>query len=137
MTRPQGSFLPRLLAWLALLGLCSAYLVGGLTKLFDFNSAIGEMQHFGLAPAMPLAVAVIALELVGPALILLGNKYRWLAALALAIFTFAASMLANRFWLLAGQERFMSKNAFFEHLGLVGAFVLVACYDLASRQGDT
>ncbi|HEY4081491.1 MAG TPA: DoxX family protein [Burkholderiaceae bacterium] len=137
MNRTSMPLLPRAVAWLALLGLCSAYLVGGLTKLFDFNAAVGEMQHFGLAPAMPLAAAVIALELVGPALILLGNRYRWLAALALAVFTFAASMLANRFWLLSGPERFMSKNAFFEHLGLVGAFVLVAWYDLTSRQGDT
>ena len=30
----------------------------------------------------------------------------------------------------AGHERFMAMNAFFEHLGLVGGFILVAWYDL-------
>jgi uncharacterized membrane protein YphA (DoxX/SURF4 family) len=30
----------------ALLGLCAAYLQGGLNKLTDFPSAIGEMTHF-------------------------------------------------------------------------------------------
>jgi uncharacterized membrane protein YphA (DoxX/SURF4 family) len=45
----------------------------------------------------------------------------------LAAFTLAASFIANAFWLLpAGQERFMATNAFFEHLGLVGAFLVVA-----------
>jgi len=40
-------------------------------------------------------------------------------------------LIALRFWELpAGQERFMAANAFFEHLGLVGGFILVAWYDL-------
>ena len=38
---------------LALLALCAAYLQGGWNKLVDFNGAIAEMQHFGLAPAAP------------------------------------------------------------------------------------
>jgi uncharacterized membrane protein YphA (DoxX/SURF4 family) len=40
---------PRL--WpLARLALVSAYLVGGFTKLFDFDGAIAEQEHFGLYP---------------------------------------------------------------------------------------
>lgn len=126
----------RFVVWLALLALCSAYIVGGLTKLLDFNGAVAEMQHFGLAPALPLAAAVIALELGASALILLG-KQRWLGALALACFTLAASLLANQFWEFAGPERFMAKNSFFEHLGLVGAFILVAWYDQISKREET
>lgn len=38
---------------LALLGLCAAYHQGGLDKAFDFAGAVNEMQHFGLAPAVP------------------------------------------------------------------------------------
>jgi uncharacterized membrane protein YphA (DoxX/SURF4 family) len=42
-----------------------------------------------------------------------------------------ATLIALRFWELApGQERFMAANAFFEHLGLVGGFLLVAWHDL-------
>ena len=55
--------LRRLLHGMALLALCAAYLEGGITKLMDFGGALAEMQHFGLQPAAPLAVAVIALEL--------------------------------------------------------------------------
>lgn len=114
---------------LALLLLCAAYLQGGLVKLFDFPGAIAEMNHFGLAPAPLFAVAVIALELGASAMILSG-RLRWLGALALAAFTAAATFMANRFWELPpGHERFMLTNAFFEHWGLVGGFLLVAWLD--------
>lgn len=114
--------------FLALLALCSAYIQGPLIKIFDFGGAIAEMDHFGLYPAPFFAVGVIVFELSMSALILTGF-YRRAAALALALFTFAATFIALRFWELpAGMERSMAMNGFFEHLGLVGAFVLVALY---------
>lgn len=125
--------LPRWLHWIALLLLCAAYLQGGLVKLFDFSGAVAEMQHFGLTPAVPMAAATIALELVAPAMILLG-VYRWLGALALAAFTLAATFMANRFWSAPPEAQFMLMNAFFEHLGLVGGFLLVAWHDLGQRR---
>ena len=42
-----------------------------------------------------------------------------------------ATLIALRFWELPqGHERFMAENAFFEHLGLCGGFLLVAWHDL-------
>jgi uncharacterized membrane protein YphA (DoxX/SURF4 family) len=114
---------------LALLALCAAYLQGGLTKALDFDAAIAEMRHFGLQPAAPMALAVIVLELVASVLVIAG-WYRWLGALALALFTLAASVVANPFWAMAGEARFMATNAFFEHIGLAGGLVLVAWHDL-------
>jgi uncharacterized membrane protein YphA (DoxX/SURF4 family) len=123
-------FATPLVHWIALLGMCAAYLQGGVVKATDFSGAIGEMEHFGLTPAVPIAIAVIALELCASVMILTGF-YRWLAALALGGFTLMATLIALRFWELPpGQERFMAANAFFEHLGLVGGFLLVAWHDL-------
>ena len=120
--------------WLAYLGLCAAYLQGGLNKLMDFQGAVGEMSHFGLSPASLLAGLVIALEL-GASVMILSGKLRWLGALALAAFTLMASFVALRFWELpVGQERFMAANSFFEHLGLIGGFLLVAWLDLQNTQ---
>ena len=118
--------------FIALLGLCAAYLQGGLTKLFDFNGAIAEAQHFGLPFAAATAVATIITELLASALILAGI-YRWLGALWLAGFTLAATFVANRFWEMPPPQRFMAENSFFEHLGLVGGFLLVAWLDLRRR----
>ena len=118
--------------WLALLLLCAAYLQGGLVKLFDFSGAIAEMQHFGLAPAAVFAAAVILLELGASALVLSG-VLRWAGALALAAFTLGATFIALRFWELPAGQRTMPANAFFEHLGLAGGFLLVAWLDLRER----
>jgi uncharacterized membrane protein YphA (DoxX/SURF4 family) len=115
--------------WLALLGLCAAYLQGGLDKAFDFAGAINEMQHFGISPAVPLVIATIITEIAASALILAGY-YRWFGALWLAGFTLMATFIANRFWELPMPDRLMVENSFFEHLGLVGGFILVAWYDL-------
>jgi uncharacterized membrane protein YphA (DoxX/SURF4 family) len=119
-----------------LLGLCAAYLQGGIVKATDFSGAIAENEHFGLTPAAPLAIAVIALEL-GASVMILAGIYRWLGALALAGFTLMATLIALRFWELPeGHERFMAANAFFEHLGLVGGFLLIAWHDLSTAHND-
>jgi uncharacterized membrane protein YphA (DoxX/SURF4 family) len=129
LTRP-------VLRWLALLLLCAAYLQGGFDKAMDFSGAVSELQHFGVSPATPLALATIVTELGGSALILTGF-YRWLGALGLAGFTLIATFIANRFWEIAPPGRFMAENGFFEHLGLVGGFVLVAWLDLREVERDT
>ena len=121
--------------FIALLGLCAAYLQGGLVKLVDVAGAVAEAQHFGLPFAPAIAGATIATELVGSALVLSG-VYRWLGALGLAGFTLMATFVANRFWEIPQPERFMVENAFFEHLGLVGAFLLVAWYDLRQQYAN-
>jgi uncharacterized membrane protein YphA (DoxX/SURF4 family) len=117
----------------ALLGLCAAYLQGGWNKLTDFGAAVAEMQHFGLTPAMPFAIAVIVTEFVGAALVLTGYA-RWFGALWLGGFTLVSTFVANRYWELApGFERFMMANGFYEHLGLAGAFLFVAWVDLREQ----
>ncbi|HEY2256708.1 MAG TPA: DoxX family protein [Variovorax sp.] len=125
-------FTARWVRWLALLCLCAAYLQGAFDKAIDFPAAIAEMQHFGLAPAAPLAIVTIVFEL-GASLMVLSGFYRWLGALGLAGFTVFASFVANRFWELAPPDRVMVANSFFEHWGLVGGFVLVAWHDLRER----
>jgi uncharacterized membrane protein YphA (DoxX/SURF4 family) len=45
-------------------------------------------------------------------------------------FTLMATFLANRFWSAPLQRRYATEDSFFEHLGLVGGFLLVAAYDL-------
>jgi uncharacterized membrane protein YphA (DoxX/SURF4 family) len=122
--------------WIALLAICAAYLQGGFNKATDFNGALAEMNHFGLKPAALFAIATIALQF-GASIMILTGFYRWLGALSLAGFTLMATFLANRFWEMSPPERIMVANSFFEHLGLVGAFLLVAWHDLNSSGAKT
>lgn len=109
-----------------LLALCAAYLQGAAAKLWDFTAARAEMAHFGLEPAGPAAAALIAFELTACGMVLSGRGRRGAAA-ALGLFTLAATALALRWWEMpAGIDRAMAANAFFEHLGLAGAWGMVA-----------
>ena len=120
--------------WAALLGLCAAYIQGGQYKAAHFGEAIAEMEHFGLWPPAVMAVLVIVVELGGSVLILSG-RYRWFGAISLAGFTLLATLLAYRFWEMAPAERMAATNGFFEHLGLMGGFLLVAWHDLKPSEG--
>jgi len=112
-----------------MLFLCGAYLQGGSTKALDFNAAIAEMKQFRLKPPAPLAVAVIVLE-IGASLLVLSGFFRWAGALMLGGFTLLATFLSNRFWDAPLSKRYATENSFFEHLGLVGGFILIAWCDL-------
>lgn len=119
-----------LLGWrgtgfVARLALCGAYLLGGAVKLADFPGAVAEQAHFGMPMPALFAALTIAVELIGPALILSGRLV-WLGAGMLGVFTALAAITANAFWTMHGPERFAATNAFFEHIGLIGGFVLIA-----------
>jgi uncharacterized membrane protein YphA (DoxX/SURF4 family) len=120
----------RFLAWpFALFGarlmLVSAYLVGGVQKLFDWSGAVAEQVHFGLAPPALWAAVTIIVELIGSIMVLFDRK-GWLGAGMLGVFTILAAIVVNDFWTMTGQDRFLATNAFFEHLGLAGAFFMAA-----------
>jgi uncharacterized membrane protein YphA (DoxX/SURF4 family) len=111
----------------ARLALTSAYLLGGLTKLLNFSAAIAEQEHFGLRPGWLWAALTILIELVGSVLVLSGYAV-WLGAGALGCLTAVAMLRADNFWTKSGQERLTQANTFFEHLGLIGGFVLIALF---------
>ncbi len=122
-----GTIVDHRLTWfLARLALVGAYLLGGIVKLADWPAAVAEQTHFGITPPAVWAAVTIAVELIGPLLILSGRLV-WLGAGMLGVFTLLAAITANAFWTMpAGAMRFAATNAFFEHLGLIGGFILVA-----------
>lgn len=132
---PRGvtAVLERRGTWaLARIGLTSAYVLGGLTKLLDFQGAIQEQAHFGLRPPAVWAVLTILVELAGSALVISGRLV-WLGAGALGVLTAVAGVVAEPFWAMRGHDQLMAANGFFERLGLIAGFVLIAV--LADRAG--
>jgi uncharacterized membrane protein YphA (DoxX/SURF4 family) len=111
--------------FVARLMLVSAYVLGGVAKLLDWSGAVAEQAHFAVHPPALWAAVTIAVEL-GGSLLVLTSRFVWLGAVMLGGFTLIAAVIANRFWALAGSERFHATNAFFEHVGLAGAFIIVA-----------
>lgn len=110
-------------------GLCLAFVYSGLAKLVDFPSAVAEQAHFGLQPAVFFAAATVVVQLGGATMVLFcRGRWRALGALVLAGFTVAATWIGHAFWTMQDTERFHNLNAFLEHAGLVGGFLLVAAH---------
>ncbi|WBU31939.1 DoxX family protein [Rhodopseudomonas palustris] len=105
--------------------LVSAYLLGGVVKLFDFAAAVAEQERFGLHPGWLWATLAIVVEL-GGSLLVLADRLVWLGAGALGVLTFVAMLTANAFWSAPAADRWIKANAFFEHFGLIAGFVLLA-----------
>jgi transmembrane protein len=108
------------------------FLVGGLSKLLDWQGAQAEMLHVRLHPAWAFNLASLLTELIGSALVILNRKV-WLGAGALGVFTVIATLLAHRFWDLSGEARIMQMNSFFEHWTICAAFVLVTVVRIRRR----
>ncbi len=111
----------------ARLALVSAFLASAALKAIDFPGATAEVRALtGLEPAGLVAALVIAVQLVGSALVLMGGRRAWLGAGLLAGFTLVATLAAHAFWTKSGVERVRDLTTFFEHLGLIGGLALVA-----------
>jgi uncharacterized membrane protein YphA (DoxX/SURF4 family) len=124
----------RATSFIARLALVGAYLLGGIVKLSDWPAAVAEQSHFAMHPAAFWAALTIAVELIGPVLILTG-RFVWFGAGMLGVFTLSAAITANAFWTMqGGTDRFMATNAFFEHIGLIGGFVLAAILAECARR---
>ncbi len=97
----------------------------GLAKLIGFDAGMAEMSHFGLEPAALFNVAVIITQLGGSALIIL-NRWTWLGAGALAVFTLLTIPIAHTFWAMEEPLKTMEFYTVMEHITVVGALMVVA-----------
>jgi transmembrane protein len=90
------------------------------------------MAGTGLQPAWVFNLAALGTELGGSIVVIL-NRAVWIGAGALGIFTVLATLLAHRFWDLAGAARVMETNSFLEHAAISAAFILVTVVGFGRR----
>lgn len=125
------------IALVARIALCSAFLISAVTKTLDFQGAVGEVGGLtGLEPAPVFAVLVILTQFGGSVLLILGGRAAWAGAALLGGFTLVATVIAHDFWTKTGVEATRDLTTFFEHMGLIGGFVLAALLGNAGRAGD-
>ena len=104
----------------------------GLAKLIDFQAGAAEMAHFGLQPAAAYNALTIVVQLGGSALIIL-RRWTWLGAGALGVFTALTIPLVHHFWSLSGHEATVAFHTATEHVGIIGALVLVSILAVRPR----
>lgn len=118
-------FATRWFGYLARTVLTFMFWGSGLSKLLDFQAGMAEMSHFGLEPAALFNTAVIITQLGGSILIIL-NRYAWLGAGALAVFTLLTIPIAHSFWAMQEPMTTLEFYVVVEHISIVGALMLVA-----------
>jgi transmembrane protein len=136
MPSPIASLLDsRIFLSLARIVLTFPFWGSGLSKLIDFNAGVAEMAMFNLNPPVVFNIATIICQLGGSLLIIL-NRFTWLGAGALAVFTVLTIPIAHAFWTMTGEKAMMEFFFTVEHIGLIGGLMLVAILSRqAPRQG--
>jgi len=102
----------------------------GLAKLLNFSAGMAEMSQFGLEPAWLFNSLTILVQLVGSALIIL-KRGTWFGAGMLGVFTFLTIPIVHAFWRLDGERAIVAFHTAGEHMGMIGALVLISI--LATR----
>lgn len=97
----------------------------GLSKLINFDAGVAEMAHFGLQPATLFNVAVIVTQLGGSILIIL-NRWTWVGAGALAVFTALTVPIAHSFWAMQEPFKTIEFHVVMEHITVIGGLMVVA-----------
>ena len=115
----------RWFASLARIVLTFAFWGSGLSKLIDFQGGMTEMSSVGLEPAMAFNIAVIIVEIGGSLLVIL-NRWTWLGAGALAVFTVLTIPLVHHFWTMQGEEAMIHFFFATEHVSLIGGLMVVS-----------
>ena len=110
---------------LARLLLVALFLPAGLSKIGGFEGTVGYIASVGLPLATVGAIVAIALEVGGSLALLAGVATRWVA-LALALFTLAASFFFHNFWAMPAEQQFMQQLMFFKNIGVVGGLLALA-----------
>ena len=101
------------------------FLASGLSKIANFSGGVAEMAQAGMPVPAVMALLSIFVELTGSVLVLI-NRWVWLGAGMLGVFTAAGAVTAHAFWKVSGAERKDAITVFLMHLGLIAALVLDA-----------
>ncbi|HWV42848.1 DoxX family protein [Pseudorhodoplanes sp.] len=114
--------------WFAVLAriiLTFAFWGSGLAKLIDFKGGVAEMAMFNLPHPELINILTIIVQLGGSLLIII-NRWTWLGAGALAIFTLLTIPLVHHFWSLPEPRATQAFHTATEHITVIGALMLVS-----------
>ncbi len=119
---------------LARLLLTLVFWSSGLAKLIDFDTNAAVMESFGLRPGWAVNTATLILQ-IGASLLIIVNRWVWLATGALAVFTILTIPVVHPFWTKTGEEAFRDMTVALEHISLIGGLAVYAILSRRAMQG--
>jgi putative oxidoreductase len=101
------------------------FFYGGYSKLMGTAATAGYFGKLGLPAPEILVWVVIAVELLGALLIVIGWQTR-IVAWGMAIFTVATAVIGHRFWGIDPAQFNGQFTQFLKNLGIAGGFLMLA-----------
>jgi putative oxidoreductase len=111
------------------------FVLAGFSKIGGFDGTTAYIASKGLPLPSLLAVATIALEVVGGLALMVGWQTRW-AALALALFTLAASVIFHNFWALPAEQQMVQQLMFMKNLSVAGGMLVLSAFGAGALSLD-
>lgn len=103
------------------------FLPAGIGKLTGFAGTVAYIAAAGLPlPALAAALA-LSVEILGSVALIAGFHTR-IAALALALFTLAASFFFHNFWALPASQQVMQQMLFLKNMAVAGGLLTLAAW---------
>ena len=99
------------------------YFYSAIVKLVDGDAARAEFDMFGLPYFLILPTIILQLSC---AIGLVSGILLRPAAITLALFTLAATLIVHDFWTYPAEARGMQTIIFLEHLAIIGGLIVVA-----------
>ncbi|MEW5880864.1 MAG: DoxX family protein [Pseudomonadota bacterium] len=116
-----------LFALIGRIALAGIFVKSGIGKIGGFAATAGYIASKGLPlPEVGAAIAIVVEVVAGIALII-GWKARW-AALAIAVFTAAATLIFHAYWTLPADKQYPEMLAFWKNLAIIGGMLMVMAF---------
>lgn len=96
------------------------FLIAGYNKIMNVGGTVGYFGKLGLPMPDILVWVVIAVEILGGILLVIGWQTR-VVAWGMAVFTILTALIGHKFWVDASQTTHFLKN-----LSIVGGFLMLA-----------
>ena len=103
------------------------FLPAGLMKIGGFAGTVGYIASKGLPMPALGAVIAIVVEVLGGLALLAGFGTR-VAALVLAVFTVAASVIFHAYWAVPAEAQMVQQLMFFKNIAGVGGLLVLAAH---------
>jgi len=103
------------------------FVYSGFGKVTGFEGTVASIAGKGLPLPQVGAVIAIAVELGAGLMLAVGWKTRF-AAVAIAVFTLAASIFFHNFWTMADQAMRTNQIMFLKNISIVGGMLMVVAF---------
>ena len=100
------------------------FVVAGIRNLRNLDRLVGLMEGRKVPNARAATIFGVTVQLVSAVLIVIGVLTPW-AALALAAFLAAATLIVHPYWTFPKEERFPHINACIVNSSMIGGFLML------------